>query len=374
MKVCGRRCLGPLLPVLALVLASCGDQPETAVVATAENGVPTFAVDPDWPRLPPNWVTASAIGLTVDHVGHIWVSHRAELATDSMFALAKEQPGIRAPLVMELDAAGSVVQSWGAPENAADWPPVLHSLFEDHNGFIWTTARDQQQVFKLTREGERVLTIGKLNETRGSADTLRLGRPADIHVEPGANELFVVDGYINRRVIVFDAETGAYKRHWGAYGEAPDDAYRKDTLSTVPSRQFDLVHNLVISKDGLVYVADQNNSRVQVFDLSGRYITERIVRPGDGAATAIALSHEPDQRFVYVGDGSEDKIWILRRSDLEVVGQFGSRGAAAGQFGRPHNIDVDAQGNLYVTEAAPGMRVQKFTFRGYALLSAQPSN
>ena len=354
-----------LAPALLIALAACGGEPQAAEPPSASTGVPAFEVDPSWPRLPGNYVMASAIGLMVDAQGHIWVSHRAELLNDSMLALAKEQPGIPAPLVMELDAEGNVVQEWGDHEHVQDYPPVLHSLFEDQAGSIWSNARDQQQIIKFSRDGQRLLTIGKLNVTAGSADTTTLGRPADLQVDGETNELFVVDGYINRRVIVFDAETGAYKRHWGAYGEPPDDAYQKDSLATAPSRQFDLVHSLVISNDGRVYVADQNNSRIQVFDRSGAFITEKIVRPGDGAATALALSHEPDQAFLYVGDGAEDKIWILRRSDLEVVGQFGSRGSAPGQFGRPHNLEVDAAGNLYVTEAAPGMRVQKFRFTGY---------
>ncbi len=359
-----------LATALLLALVACGGEQEAAAAPSASTGVPAFEVDPGWPRLPPNYRLASAIGLMVDRQGHVWVSHRAELLTDSMLALAKEQPGIPAPLVMELDADGNVVQAWGDHGHVQDYPPVLHSLFEDHNGFIWTTAREQHQLIKFTRDGKPVLTIGKLNQSGGSDDVTTLGRPADLQVDPETNELFVVDGYTNRRVIVFDAETGAYKRHWGAYGEPPDDAYQPDTLATTPSRQFNLVHSLVLSNDGLVYVADQNNSRVQVFDLSGKFVTEKIVRAGDGAATALALSHEPDQHFLYVGDGTEDKIWILRRSDLEVLGQFGSRGSAPGQFGRPHNMDVDTQGNLYVTEAAPGMRVQKFKFMGYAPLAA----
>ena len=354
-----------VLPALLALATGCAREPQAAEAPSSANGIPVFEVDASWPKLPPSWRMASAIGLMVDRQGHVWVSHRAELLTDSMLALAAEQPGVAAPLVMELDASGSVVQSWGDPAHVAGYPPVLHSLFEDHNGFIWSNARDQQQIIKFNRSGERVLTIGRLNETRGSADTETLGRPADLQVDPETNELFVVDGYTNRRVIVFDAETGAYKRHWGAYGEPPDDAYQRDTTSSEPSRQFDLVHNLVLSSDGLLYVADQNNSRIQVFERSGKFVAEKIIRPGDGAATAIALSHEPGQPFVYVGDGSEDKVWILRRSDLEVLGSFGSRGSAPGQFGRPHNMDVDAEGNLYVTEAAPGMRVQKFVHRGY---------
>jgi DNA-binding beta-propeller fold protein YncE len=298
--------------------------------------------------------------MMVDPDGFVWFSHRAELTTDSMLALAKEQPAVRAPLVMRVDQEGKIVQSWGPLEEAADWPAVLHGLFMDHTGHVWSTARDRHQIIKFTQDGERVLTIGKLDETGGSDDPERLGRPADIEVDSATNELFVVDGYTNRRVIVFDAETGAYKRHWGAYGEPPDDAYQRDSLSTAPSRQFDLVHGIAISRDGLVYVADQTNSRIQVFQKSGEFVSERVIRPGDGAATAVALSPDPEQRFLYVADGTEHRIWILRRVGLEVVGQFGGPGTAPGQFGRPHSLDVDAEGNLYVAEAAPGMRVQKF--------------
>jgi DNA-binding beta-propeller fold protein YncE len=357
----------------ALLLVACGCGAEAKQAVDATDGMPAFEVDPNWPQLPPNYVMASAIGLMVDHLGHIWVSHRAELLTDSMLALAKQQPGVPAPLVMELTPEGKIVQAWGDAEHVKDYPPILHSLFEDRAGYVWTTAREQQQIIKFTRDGKRVLTIGKLNQMLGSNDTTTLGRPADIEVDPKTNELFVADGYTNRRIVVFDATTGAYKRHWGAYGERPDDHYQRDTLSKTPSRQFDLIHNLVISRDGLIYAADQNNSRVQVFDESGRFVAEKIIRTGDGAATAIALSPEPGQHFVYVGDGSQDKVWILRRQDLEVLGSFGSSGKAPGQFGRPHNMDVDAAGDLFVSEAAPGMRVQKFTFKGYVPLKP-PTN
>jgi sugar lactone lactonase YvrE len=350
--------------LLLALTSACAEQAESAPV-DASTGMPSFEVDPSWPQLPPNYVMASVIGLMVDHLGHVWVSHRAELLTDSMLALAKQQPGVPAPLVMELAPDGKLIQSWGDAEHVKDYPPILHSLFEDRDGNIWTSAREQQQIVQYTRDGKRLLTIGKLNQMLGSNDTTAFGRPADIQIDPKTNELFVADGYTNRRIVVLDAATGAYKRHWGAYGERPDDDYRPDSLATTPSRQFDLIHNLAISDDGRIYAADQNNSRIQVFDESGTFIAEKIIRPGDGAATALALSSEPGQHFVYVGDGSQDKIWILRRSDLAVLGSFGSSGKAPGQFGRPHNMDVDSAGNLYVSEAAPGMRVQKFTFKGY---------
>jgi sugar lactone lactonase YvrE len=332
--------------------------------------MPTFEVDTAWPQLPGSWVMASGLGLYADAQDHVWVSHRAELVTDEALAAVAEPPGIPAPLVMELDPQGTVVQSWGPHDQAAEWPTVLHGLFVDHNGFVWSNARDQHQIMKFTRDGERVLTLGIMGETRGSNDTETLGRPSDVYVAPETNELFVVDGYTNRRVIVFDAETGAYLRHWGAYGEPPDDEAARAEGDVSPSRHFATAHGITGSSDGLIYVADRSNSRVQVFRRSGEYVTERILRPGSGGAFSVRLS--PDERFLYAADGTEHKIWILRRDGLEVLGSFGSEGAGPGQFQRPHNLAVDSEGNLYVGEADPGWRVQKFTFSGMAPVAGQP--
>jgi len=362
--------LGLMLPLAAVACGGEGGARE-AQDASAEGLVPRFEVAPDWPRLPGNWVVASGLGLFVDERDHVWFSHRAELAGPEDLAAAAEPPGIPAPLVVELDPSGSVVQAWGHHDEADQWPTVLHGFFVDPAGPVWTSARDQHQIMKFSRSGELLLTIGVKDETGGSNDPGRLGRPSDIWVHPATNELFVVDGYTNRRVIVYDGDTGAYLRHWGAYGEPPVDggggrggAQAEDAG---PPRQFSTVHSIVGSHDDLIYVADRQNSRLQVFRPSGEFVAERILRQGGGAAFAVALSHDPDQRFVYVADGTEHKVRILRRSDLEVVGEFGSEGAGPGQFRRPHNIGVDSHGNLYVAEAEPGWRVQKFNFLGLQL-------
>lgn len=359
--VFGRLPIPALLAVLTL--ASCGGEES---MADAEQLVPAFAVDEDWPRLPADWVMASGLGLYVDAGDHAWVSHRAELVEPEHLEAAEESPGRRAPIVMELDPDGEVLQGWGHPGEEGDLPPVLHGFFVDHQDFVWSTARDQHQVMKFTRDGELVLTIGEENETGGSNDPELLGRPSDIYVDPETDELFVSDGYVNRRVVVFDAETGAYLRHWGAYGERPDDEVEGDppeTLDDAPS-QFSLVHAITGSNDGLIYVADRSNSRIQVFTRDGEFVRERILRPGSGGAFGVAFSGDPEQEFVFVADGTEHKVWILRRADLEVLGSFGSEGDGPGQFQRPHNLAADSEGNLYVAEAAPGWRVQRFLFQG----------
>lgn len=306
--------------------------------------VPRFVADPSWPALPPDWEWGQVLGINVDGRGHTWLTTRGQVA--------------------EFDSAGTFVQGWSARGPEDQWT-VIHGLFVDHHDFVWTNAREQHQILKFTRDGQLVLTIGRLDETGGSQQTELLGRPSDMWVAPDTNELFVVDGYTNRRVVVFDAATGRYLRHWGAYGRVPDDEARArpSEEDATPAPQFHTVHGITGSRDGRIYVADRTNSRIQVFERDGRYVAERVIRPGTGAAFSVALSADPDQAFVYVADGTEHKIWILRRHDLEVVGSLAREGRGVGELGRPHNLATDAHGHLYVAEADPGMRAQKFTVR-----------
>ena len=339
----------------------------------AARGVPSFKVDPSWPQEMPNkWILGAVTGVFVDAKQHVWVTHLPETLTEEETSVEQKPPigtcCVAAPSVVEFDQQGKVVQGWGqgSKDDTSNWPRNPHGIFVDHNDFVWIGTYMHHRVMKFTRDGKLVMTIGQYDKNAGSNDTTLLGGPAGIWVDPRSNEVFIADGYRNRRVIVFDGATGKYFRHWGAYGEKPDDAERFDPKTMVAGalpKQFSTVHGLTGSKDGKIYVADRRGNRIQVFDQAGRFLAEKIVAPAtlaSGSAFVIVLSPDPQQQWLYLADGTNHKVWILRRSDLEIVGEFGRGGRQAGQFLRPHGMSIDAQGNLYVGEASTGRRVQKF--------------
>jgi len=378
--------LSTLLTATAVV-AIAGAQDRASQPAAALNGTPIFAVDPSWPVTPPDWTWGQVIGIFADSRGHVWTSSRSRIS--------------------EWDPQGKLLQSWDARGPNGNWS-TIHGLFVDHNGFVWTNARESHLTVKFTRTGQVAMVIGKYNETGGSNDTTLMGRPSEIWVDPADNEVFVADGYGNRRIIVFDGATGKYLRHWGAYGKRPVDPpppppgapdpgappTSPATAEPAPPEQFRIPHGIVGSRDGLVYLADRGNNRVQVFRQDGEFVRERILRPlcgaqekaawvpkrpcGVEAAFSVGLSHDGPQTYLYVADGGTHVITVLRRSDLEVVNEFAGPGVGPGQLGRPHNLTVDPSGNIFVAEAAgpkvkhpttgaevnAGSRAQKFTFKG----------
>ena len=369
-----------ILTVLPLVLGACAPESDSGPAGTAASagGVPTFAVDPSWPlEMPNDWIMGSVTAVFVDAQDHVWVTHLPETLTPEEISAVQDPPiGIccrPAPVVIEFDAEGRVVQGWGDPssQDVSEFPRNAHGLFVDHNDNVWVGTYRHHRVMKFTRSGELLMQIGEYDVTGGSNDTALLGGPAGIWVDPNTNEVFIGDGYRNRRVVVYDGDTGAYKRHWGAYGEVPQDEYSYDFggagHAASPPRQFSTVHGLVGSNDGLIYVADRRGNRIQVFQQDGTFVTEKLVQPrtlASGSAFVIALSPDADQEWLYLADGTNHKVWVLRRSDLEVVGDFGRGGRQVGQFLRPHGMGIDSQGNLYVGEASTGRRVQKFTVSG----------
>ncbi|MBI4474734.1 MAG: hypothetical protein HY646_18830 [Acidobacteria bacterium] len=346
-----------------------------AVGSAALQRVPVFTVDPTWPQEMPNkWIMGAVTSVFVDAKDHVWVTHLPETLTEEELGAVQKPPlgecCVAAPLVIEFDPQGRVVQAWGdsATQDVSVIPRNPHGLFIDHNGYVWIGTYQHHRVQKFTRDGKLLMTIGEYNVNKGSNDPTYLGGPAGIWVDPSNNEVFIADGYRNRRVVVYDGATGKYLRHWGAYGEKPDDAYNYGDRNPTdpPPRQFSTVHGLNGSKDGLLYVADRRGNRIQVFRKNGQFVKEKIVAPNtraSGSAFVIQLSPDAAQQWLYLADGTNHKVWILRRETLDIVGSFGRGGRQVGQFLRPHGMGIDSRGNLYVGEASTGRRVQRFTVR-----------
>jgi hypothetical protein len=342
---------------------------------------PIFEVDPFWPKpLPNHWVLGSTIGLSVDDRDHVWILHRPQTVEDN-FKAAEFTPPIGvcckvAPPVLEFDQAGNLVSSWGGPGRGYEWPESNHGLTVDSRGNVWIGGNGQKdtQILKFDRAGTFLLQVGTQGVHNGSNDVANFWRPARIYEHPAAAEVYIADGYGNRRVVVLDRETGKYKRHWGAYGAKPDDspvpAY---SPGAPPSKHFNTVHCAIVSRDGFVYVCDRVNDRVQVFRTDGTFVREaffdtRTLR--SGSVWDMTFSRDPQQTFIYMANGVDEKINIVLRSTMEVLTSFGDGGRQPGQFFGVHNLDTDSQGNLYATETYTGARVQKFRYRGLGRVTA----
>jgi hypothetical protein len=359
----------------------------------APSQVPTFQVDPLWPKpLPNHWILGSVTGVSVDAQDHIWLVHRG---MDSL--TARTEAGIGtipptaesccapAPFVLEFDQSGTLLSSWGGPGQGYEWPRTPAGITVDSKGNVWIAGIAQEpagvagrapappsdaHVLKFSRDGTFLLQIGHPGKIEGSFSKTTLNRPAGFSIDVSANEVYVADGMGNRRVVVFDSETGVYKRHWGAYGqatsEAPVSTYDPDKPA---EKQFRSVTCVRVASDGKVYVCDRQSNRIQVFKKDGTFVKEAVVSKstlGQGAVWDIAFSSDPGQRFLYVADGSDQKVWILRRDTLDVVSSVGAGGRWPGHFYGVGNIAVDSKGNLYTGETYEGKRLQKFLFKGVA--------
>ena len=363
-----------------IILAACSDKADLNYKSnqtTSDNEYVSqtpvkFEVDPFWPApLPNSWLLGEISGVAVDAQDHLWIVQRPNSLTERETAAAQD-PKISdccnpAPSVIEFDPDGKVVQAWGNPETHESWISTEHGIFIDDEGYVWIAGNGgrDQVVLKLSNSGEILLKIGEWGVTKGSNDTKHLGGPTDMAVDTEANEVYISDGYGNRRIIVFDSETGEYKRHWGAYGEVPDDSELPDYHpEDKPLKSFrNPVHGVRISNDDLVYVADRTNNRIQVFKKDGTFVSEAFVARKTlmaGSVWDIELSPDPEQTYLYIADGMNRKVWVLKRKTLEITGSFGQGGRMAGQFGWAHNVAMDSKGNLFVTEVSPGQRIQKF--------------
>lgn len=370
MSPLGSWCRGALAAAVALLLAA---TPATAQHAHApEDAPPGFEVDPHWPKPLPNaWIFGQVAGVAVDRHDRIWIIHRPRSLQERQVMAGRTPPPaiccVAAPPVLVFDTSGNLLRAWGGPGQGYEWPESEHGIYVDEEDNAWLAGNGPRdhQLLKFSPDGQFRMQIGRAGASRGSNDTANLNRPADTEVDVRTREIYVADGYGNRRVVVFNIDTGAYLRHWGAYGERPhDDPLPAYDPAQPPSRSFGSpVHCVRLTRDGLVYVCDRVNNRVQVFRRDGTFVQEFFVAREtrlNGAIADLVPSRDEGQRFLFTVDNTNSVARVLRRRDGEVLSTFGRMGRYAGQFMVPHNIAVDSAGNLYISEVDTGQRVQRF--------------
>ena len=377
-----------------LIVAATAVALVTMASGQAERRAPVYQVDPAWPKpLPNRWLVGAIAGIAVDARDHVWVVHRpSTLQPNETRSIWRA-----APPVLEFDQDGTLLSSWGGPGDGYEWPDLEHGIYVDHEDNVWLGGGGEKdaQILKFTRGGQFLMQIGRKGRNTGSNDTQNLGGAASMVVDRDAGELYVADGYVNHRVIVFDTVSGAYKRHWGAYGKRPDDSYFTNAGERLPSPfsgavqhenapsqydpngppapQFRIVHSVRIARDGLVYVCDRTNDRIQVFRKDGTFVAEKFIARqtlGSGSVWDIGFSTDAPQTFLVVNDGTNQQVYILRRDTLEVVSAFGQAGRWAGQFYGAHVLAVDSKGDVFIGETYEGKRIQKFVLKGLGAAQA----
>jgi DNA-binding beta-propeller fold protein YncE len=397
--------------ILLVALVSLGaltlDRVNTATAQTRSSSaldVPRFRVDPNWPKVPAQWILGIVSSSSVDSQDNVWVLQRPN-------TLKADEKAKAAPPVLEFSAAGDFIQAWGGPGDGYEWPNTEHGIYVDPRGFIWIggSGNGDNQLLKFTKDGKFLMQIGHAKQSKGNADTGNLNEPADVFVYQKTNELFVADGYSNKRIVVFDADSGKFKRMWGAFGNVPVDdppapaggrgrgrgaaagggaegetlgRSRPDQGPDGPGQFVTPVHAVKVSNDGLVYVADRGGRRVQVFTIDGKFVTQVFIGrechapdcSNGQTAAGVAFSPDPDQRFLYVANRSQAQVMIFDRKSLQFRDSFGQWGSAPGQFGTLHHLSIDSKGNLFTAEVTPltpaNRRIQKFEFIGMGTIPA----
>jgi hypothetical protein len=340
--------------------------------------VPEFQVDPAWPSIPNNWVLGEVTSISVDRRDHVWVLHVPQSIPEAQRASA-------APPVLEFDTAGKLLASWGGPAAGAEWLGREHGIFVDANDFVWiggragwpratTPGNSDDMIMKFTMAGKLVMQIGHRGQSMGNLDTENVHQATDVFVDTQAKEVYAADGYGNKRVIVFDSETGKFKRMWGAFGNPPPPTFAPNAAVPQPQTtpdgppEFGLPHAIKVSHDGTVYVADRINNRIQLFTREGKFLKQvRVTNEGSAVVpvpAGFAFSPDSKQQYLYVVDSGPMRVVIFDRQTMTQIGVVGMKGAKAGEFDIVHHMAADSKGNLYTAEIVNNRRAQKFVLVG----------
>ena len=348
-----------------------------SLLAVGAPQAPVFEVDPSWPTIPNNWVLGEVTSISVDRKDHVWVLHVPQSIPEAQRANA-------APPVLEFDAAGKLLASWGGPREGAVWPGREHGIFVDDNDFVWIGGRagwprattpgvSDDMILKFTTAGKFVMQIGHSGQSKGNLDTENVHQATDVFVDTRAKEVYAADGYGNKRVIVFDSETGRFKRMWGAFGNPPPATFAPNPAGPQPQTtadgppEFGLPHAIKVSPDGVVYVADRINNRIQMFTTAGKFLRQvRVTNEGSAVVpvpAGFAFSPDRKQQFLYVVDSGPMRVVIFDRQTMTQIGVIGMRGKNTGEFDIVHHMAADSKGNLYTGEIVNNRRAQRFVLK-----------
>lgn len=383
--------VGVALVVSATMVGCASESMEGAPINSdyaADGMAPTFQVDPFWPKpLPNQWIMGATIGVDVDSNDNIWLVHRNtpdQFMASQEIGAAQDPPLSSccrpAPPVLAFDRDGNLVQSWGGPGTETGdyvWPGSNHGITVDAMDNVWiggngtTDAGADRHIVKFAADGTFLAQYGTPGNGYDNESMEFFGRVAKVFVNDADSEVIVADGYAHQRVAVIDQNTGEIKRTWGAYGNAPTNERpgRYEPGETPPQQFRTPVHCAEMSNDGLIYVCDRPSNRISVFQADGTFVEEHIIAPAtraQGSTWDLDFSPDEAQTWMYLADGQNMKVYVIRRETMEVVYSFGDGGRQPGLFFAVHSIAVDSDGNIYTTETYEGTRIQKFNFMGMA--------